>query len=181
MGLNEEGKAEYKAVIFTRLDSPINSISDLKGRRFAFGSKYSTQGHIIPRKMLEDEGIKLEDLAGYVFTGSHVETVRAVLSGEYDAGGMQDTLAKRLASEGKIRIIAISKPYPSSLICYNRNVAPATVKSVKEALLDFDPKGKDASILIDWDRTEMPNGFTVVHEDRLQEIMDLTTRYGLLR
>ncbi len=181
MGVNEEGKAEYRAVIFTRLDSPIKSITDLKGRRFAFGNRYSTQGHVIPRKMLEDAGISLDDLGGYAYTGSHVETVRAVLSGEYDAGGMQDTLAKRLVSEGKIKIIAVSKSYPSSLICYNKNVDPRIVKSVKIALLAFDPKGKDLGFLVDWDRTEMPNGFTEVHDERLNEIMNLTIRYGLLK
>ncbi|MFN3479685.1 MAG: phosphate/phosphite/phosphonate ABC transporter substrate-binding protein, partial [Thermodesulfovibrionales bacterium] len=164
MGLNSDGKPEYRAVIFTSINSPIESLKDLKGKTFAFGDRYSTQGHIIPRKMLEDKGISLEDLKGYVFTGSHANTARAVLNGEYDAGGIQDTLAMRLVSEGKIKILATSKPYPSSLICYNKNVDPVILKAVKAALLSFDPKGKHAGILVDWDKTEMPNGFTLYSE-----------------
>jgi len=140
MGLNSEGKPSYRAVIFTRADSPIKNLKDLKGKTFAFGDKYSTQGHIIPRKMLEDAGITQERLRSYVFTGSHANTARAVLNGEYDAGGIQDTLAERLLAEGKIRILAASKPYPSSLICYNKNIDPLILKAVKAALLSLDPR-----------------------------------------
>ena len=100
MGLNSEGKPEYRAVIFTKIDSPIKNLKDLKGKTFAFGDKCSTQGHIIPRKMLEDAGIVLEDLKAMSFTGSHTNTARAVLNGEYDAGGIQDTLAKKIVKEG---------------------------------------------------------------------------------
>lgn len=181
MGLNQEGKPEYRAVIFTKIDSPIKNLKDLKGKTFAFGGRYSTQGHIIPRKMLEDAGITVKDLKNYVFTGSHANTARAILNEEYDAGGMQDTLAKRLVSEGKIKILATSKPYPSSLICFNKDVDPTILKAVKAALLSFEPQGKHAGILVDWDRTEMPKGFTGYNESSLKEIRELVRRYGLLR
>lgn len=180
MGLNQEGKPEYRAVIFTRMDSPIENLKDLKGRTFAFGDKYSTQGHLIPRKMLEDSGVTVENLKSYAFTGSHVNTAKAVLNGEYDAGGMQDTLAKKLVAEGKIKILALSKPYPSSLICFNKNVDPTILKAVKTTLLSFDPKGKQAGILVDWDRTEMPKGFTEYNESSLKEVKELVRKYGIL-
>jgi phosphonate transport system substrate-binding protein len=181
MGLNDEGKPEYRSAIFTRSDSPVSSIKELRGKTVAFGDNYSTQGHIIPRKMLEDAGITLETLKGYVFTGSHTNTARVVLNGEYDAGAIQDNLAKRLMAEGKIKILAISKPYPSSLICSNKDVHSPIVKSVKSALLALDPKGKHSGILWGWDKTEMPNGFTEYNEASLKEIEELTIRYGLLK
>jgi phosphonate transport system substrate-binding protein len=180
MGLNQEGKPEYRAVIFTRIDSPLISLKALKGKTFAFGDRFSTQGHLIPRKMLEDSGVTVENLKSYVFTGSHVNVAKAVLNGEYDAGGIQDTLAKKLVAEGKIKILASSKPYPSSLICFNKNVDPIILKAVKSVLLSFEPKGKHAGILVDWDRTEMPKGFTEYNESSLKEIKELARRYGLL-
>lgn len=181
MGLNNDGKPEYRAVIFTKKDSPLKSLKDLKGKTFAFGDRFSTQGHIIPRKMLEDSGVTVKALKSYVFTGSHANTARAVLNGEYDAGGIQDTLAKRLVSEGKIRILATSKPYPSSLICFNKEVDPIIVKAVKSALLSFEPKGKHTDILVDWDKTEMPDGFTEYRDAHLKEINELALKYGLLK
>lgn len=180
MGLNQEGKPEYRAVIFTRIDSLLENLKDLKGKTFAFGDRFSTQGHLIPRKMLEDSGVTVENLKSYAFTGSHVNTAKAVLNGEYDAGGMQDTLAKKLVAEGKIKILASSKPYPSSLICFNKDVDPTILKAVKAALLSFEPEGKHAGILVDWDRTEMPKGFTEYNESSLKEIKELARRYGIL-
>jgi len=56
-----------------------------------------------------------------------------------------------LLAEGKIKILATSKPYPSSLICYNRNVDPVILKAVKVALLSFDPRDKHANMVIDWE------------------------------
>jgi phosphonate transport system substrate-binding protein len=179
MGMNHDGKPEYRSAIIARTGSPLNKLKDLKGKTFAFGDKRSTQGHIIPRKMLENAGINPNDLKTFVFTGSHANTARAVLNGEYDAGAIQDNLAKRLLAEGKIKIIATSKPYPSSLICYNSEVPPPIVKSVKAALLAFRPRGRHSGMLIDWDKTEMPNGFTEYNEQSLKEIEALVKRYGL--
>ncbi|MEW6118222.1 MAG: phosphate/phosphite/phosphonate ABC transporter substrate-binding protein [Nitrospirota bacterium] len=181
MGLNEDGRPEYRSVIFTRSDSSVNTLKDLKGKTFAFGDKYSTQGHVIPRKMLEDAGILITDLKGHAFTGSHALTARAVLNGEYDAGSLQDNMAKRLVSEGKIKVIATSKPYPSSLICANKDVHLPIIASVRTALLSFDPKGKHSGILVDWDKTEMPKGFSEYREADLKEIEILAAKYGLIK
>lgn len=181
MGLNSDRKPEYRSVIFARTDSSIASLRDLKGKSFAFGDKFSTQGHIIPRKMLEDAGITLKQLKAYIFSGSHSNTARAVLNGEYDAGGMQDTLAKRLAAEGKIKILSISKAYPSSLVCFNKDVPLPVIRGVQSALLSFDPMGKHKDILIGWDKTEMPAGFAEYNAAVLSEIKKLSIQYGLLK
>ena len=180
-GVNKDGDPRYQAVIFTRPQDNIQELKDLKGKRFAFGSMMSTQGHLIPRKMLEDAGITLKDLSRYVYTGSHFNAVKAVLNGECDAGGIQDTLAKRLAGEGKIKIIGVSKPYPSSLIAYNKSVDSRTVEAVKTAFLAFEPTGKHKGMLIDWDKTEMPLGFTVLNEFELNNVAAIARKYGLFK
>jgi len=179
-GLNEEGRPNYQAMIFTAPESSIKDLKDLKGKRFAFGARMSTQGHLIPRKMLEDAGIRLEDLSHYVYTGSHINAVRAVLNGEYDAGGIQDNLAKRLAKEGKIKIIKISEYYPSSLICYNTTLDNDVVEAIRSALLAFEPTRKHKDMLVDWDKTEMPMGFTEVNEAEVDKVAALARKYGLI-
>lgn len=179
MGLNESGKPEYRSAIIVRSDSTIQSLKELRGKTFAFGDRLSTQGHVIPRKMLEDSGLKMTDLKAFVYSGSHANTARAVLNGIYDAGGIQDTLAKRLLAEGKIRILAESKAYPSSLICYNRTVPKEVVESVRKAMTSLDPQGKQKAILPGWEKTEMPAGF-MAYDDRIfDEIRVLAKRYGL--
>ncbi|MDH4027679.1 MAG: PhnD/SsuA/transferrin family substrate-binding protein, partial [Nitrospirota bacterium] len=84
-GVNKDGEPAYHSVIITRNDSGIHEISDLKGRSFAFGPAVSAQGYMIPRRMLEDSGVSLKDLRNYIYTDSHSDTLKAVLSGECDA------------------------------------------------------------------------------------------------
>ncbi|MBI5408098.1 MAG: phosphate/phosphite/phosphonate ABC transporter substrate-binding protein [Nitrospirae bacterium] len=179
-GVNKEGDATYHSIIFTKPKSAIRDLKDLKGKCFAFGAKMSTQGHLIPRKMLEDDGITLNELGKYLYTGSHFDTVKSVLNGECDAGGIQDVLAKKLESEGKITILKISGPYPNSLIAYNNAVDGKTVEAVRAALLAFEPMGKHKDMLADWDKTEMPLGFTKVNELELEKVKALARGYGLL-
>ncbi len=51
-------------------------------------------------------------------------------------------------------------------------LAPDVIKKIRQALLDFQPKGRDASGLYHWDRTEMPNGFTSASDADYAEIRD---------
>lgn len=179
-GVNRDGDPKYQSAIFARSDSAIKDIHDLKGKRFAFGSHMSTQGHLIPRSMLEDSGVRLKDLDNYTYTGSDMNTVRSVMNGECDAGGIQDSLAKRLAAEGKIRILKMSEPFPGSVIAYNNALDSDTVAAVRSALLAFEPEGRHKAILVDWDKTEMPLGFTEINELELNKVTAFAREYGLL-
>ncbi len=179
-GVNRDGDPRYQSAIFTKPESGIRDIHDLKGKCFAFGSHMSTEGHLIPRNMLEAAGMRLGDLGNYIYTGSHMNTVRSVLNGECDAGGIQDSLAKRLAAEGKIRILKMSEPFPSSVIAYNSALDSDTVKAVRSALLAFEPAGKHKAMLAGWDKTEMPLGFTEINEQELNKVTGFAREYGLL-
>lgn len=179
-GLNEKGRGEYRAIIITQPDSDIYEIEDIRGQSFCFGSYYSTQGHLIPRKMLEDNNISLSDIGEYTYSDSHMDTAKAVIAGEYDAAGVQDTLAQSLASEGLVRIVAYSDYYPSSGISANKDVDPELVEAVEKALLVFDPEGKHAMNLVDWDRSEMPCGFIEAHDEDYAQLRELATRYDII-
>lgn len=158
-GVTDQKKGEYQALIITAPQSKIRSLKDLKGRSFAFGAKTSTQGHLIPRIMLKEAGFDLKDLSSYEYTGSHFETANAVMSGRFDAGGIQDTLGRELATRGLVRVIAASDYFPSSTISVAPGVPPEVVARVKKALLEFDPQGKDKEGLYHWEQSEMPFGF----------------------
>ena len=116
----------------------------------------------------------------YIYTGSHLNAAMSVINGECDAAGIQDVLAKRLESEEKIRILKRSSHFPSSLIAYNSAVDKETIREVKEALLAFDPAGKHKDMLVDWEKTEMPLGFTEVNEVGFNKVKILAEKYGLL-
>lgn len=179
-GLNREGKAEYQSAIVTKRDSPIRTVGDLRGRSFAFGSRTSTQGFLIPLIVFAENGLDLDALARHSFTGSHRNCAQAVLRGESDAGGMQDILAKEYADAGLLRIVQLSRFYPSSGVAAGRQVPGEVVRRVKQALLDFRPQDRHAKGLYHWDKTEMPNGFVAADDADYAELRAYALKFGLL-
>lgn len=179
-GLNQFGKAEYQSVFVVAPGSNIQTLDDIRGRKLAFGSYDSTQGHLIPRIMLANKGITLQDLAGYAFTGSHQLCAEAVVSGKFDVCGMQDQLAKKLSAEGLVKIIHYSRFYPSSGIAVNKSVPDDVVAKVRQALVDFEPQGKDRNGLYHWDRTEMPRGFVGSKDSDYDELRQWMIKLGFM-
>lgn len=180
-GINHQGKAEYQSVLVVAPSSRIHDIKDVKGQRLAFGSRDSTQGHLIPQIMLTKNGILLNDLRTYGYTGSHQNCAEAVVSGKYDVCGMQDQLAKKLAIQGQVKIIYTSAYYPSSGIVANSSVPVDVILRVKQALLDFDPQAKHGQGLYHWDRTEMPKGFVDAQASDYVDLRQWAVRLGFLQ
>jgi phosphonate transport system substrate-binding protein len=179
-GLNAKGKAEYRSAIVVPKDSPIDRLGGLRGKSFAFGGINSTQGHLIPRILLAEQGITLRELARYEYTGSHRNCAAAVAGGRFEAGGIQDLLAQRLEKDGMLRILVVSRDYPSSGIVAAREVPEADRERVRAALLDFRPQGKDASGLYHWESTEMAGGFIRASESDYAELGKWARAFGLL-
>lgn len=84
------GKPTYHGHIFVRSDSTVKTLADLKGKRFAFVDPLSTMGYRLPQYVLMQAGIRLSDLGGQAFLGSHDNVALGVLGGNFDAGSMRD-------------------------------------------------------------------------------------------
>jgi len=168
------------AVIVTQWNSNITELKDIRGKSFCFGSFDSAQGHLIPRKMLEDVTIRLVNLKHYVYIETPSHCAEAVIKGEYDAGVVDDTLAFSLAKEKKLKIIAISDQYPNYGVSANKDVDIELLEDVKQALLDFELKGKHGGNLAHWDKTEMEHGFIEANESNYTELRNLAIKYGVI-
>lgn len=179
-GLNPLGKAEYQSIIVVAPDSRITTIEQLRGRRFAFGGRDSTQGHLIPRIVLGENGLGLADMAAYDYTGSHSKCANAVISGKYEACGMQDTMAKDLAQKGLVRILRVSAYYPSSGIAASATLPAEVLEKVRAALLAFEPEGQHQSMLYNWHKTEMPKGFVAARHGDYDKLRDWMIEFNML-
>jgi len=180
-GLNFENKAEYQSVFVVSPDSKIKSLSEIRDKRLAFGSRSSTQGHLIPRIVLNKNNIELQAFSSIVFTGSHQNCANSVISKKADVCAMQDTMAKNMEKKNLLRIIHSSSNYPSSGIVANRNVSKEVLTKVKQALINFKPQGKHKSGLYHWERTEMPLGFTSAHINDYSELKKWAVRLGFIQ
>lgn len=179
-GLNKYGTAEYRSCFVVSPQSPIKRMLDISGRRVAFGNRNSTQGHLIPRIMMLENNIDLEDLASYEYTGSHQRCAEAVVAGRDDVCGLQDQLAKRLVAKGVVRLLHCSDNYPSSGIVASHSVSEEVRNKVQQALLDFKPLSKDADKLYEWNRTEMAGGFIASDNHDYDVLRDWLFKLGIL-
>jgi phosphonate transport system substrate-binding protein len=179
-GVNAKGELGYRTIFVISPGSGLEKLEELKGKKVAFGSPTSTQGHWIPRIMFEEAGITLDDLAGYLYTGSHRACAEAVIAGRVDACGMQDTLARLLIDSGAVRALATSEVFPSSGIFSSATVDAEIREKVGSVLVAFDPQGRDRNGLYHWEQTEMAGGFAYANADDYAMLRAHAELLGLL-
>ncbi|HLB24983.1 MAG TPA: PhnD/SsuA/transferrin family substrate-binding protein, partial [Nitrospirota bacterium] len=137
-----KGQPFTRSVIVTKDDSPITTLAELRGRSFAFGSERSTSSHLMPRAMLDELGIKLHDLREYRYLGRHDSVAKAVLSGEFDAGGIMETVARQYMSQG-LRVLQFSETMANFNFSVGKKIDRAAKDSIKQCLLELsrdDPR-----------------------------------------
>ncbi len=135
--IENNGKPTFQGVIVAREDSPINSLADLKGKKFAFGDRESTLSCYMPAYMLMEAGVC--DSVDFKFIGSHTNVAKGVLNGTFDAGGLKPGVAKEYIGKG-LKIIATSEPVYEHVIVIGPNVDQAVADKVQQALLNVkDP------------------------------------------
>lgn len=112
----KKGKKSFKGVICVQKNSAIKNVSELKGKKFAFGNKHSTIGRYLSQKYLLTHGIKANDLANYIYLGRHDKVGYSVAKGQFDAGALKESTFKKLVKKGQaLRKIAefdnVTKPW----------------------------------------------------------------------
>ena len=76
----------YKPEFFTRADTGIKTLQDVKGHSFCFTTAASTSGGIIPRALFQSLGINPDTDMKSTFAGGHDKAAIAVYQGDCDAG-----------------------------------------------------------------------------------------------
>ena len=134
------GQGAFNLMIVVRQDSPIKSVSQLAGKRFALGDKAA----LLQRAVVVGAGMPLERLGEFQFLGHYDNIARAVSSGEFDAGILKDTTAREWQKKG-LRVIHTSAPLPPYVIAVRGNLDEKSVAKLRQAL--FALRKTDASHL----------------------------------
>lgn len=167
--LNKEGTPFYRSAIIVRNDSALRSITELKGKTMAFGSPHSTSGNLIPRYLIWDNKVRMQDLKSFTNLQHHDAVAKAILKGQFDAGAVKDVVAEKYKPHG-LRILAWSKPIPAVPLVVRRDTPPEVVQAITRALLKLDrtnPRHK--AIMKNWD-DEFNNGFAIARQQDYADI-----------
>lgn len=196
------GDKGYKSLIFVRADSPVSSLSDLRGRKIAFEHKTSTSAFVLPADAMLSRGFLLEPLAnvrmtpaaeaiGFVFARTENNIVSWVSLGFVDAGVLSSSdwrsapfwrkgehASGSLADE--MKIIHETAEAPRALEIVRRDLDPAVKSALRTVLLGAhkDPAAADALGL--YFRTSQFDPVSPETKARLEEIADTQTRLATL-
>lgn len=151
--LDKEGNFGYTSVVIVKKGSPYKTIADLKGKKFAFADPNSTSGHQAPRYFLGESGYDADKFFGSTgFSGSHENSVIALLNGTFDAAAtwkrseeysnMTRMEMKKMIEPGQWRVIWESPLLPSSPWAMSTKLPADLRADVTAALMemkDADP------------------------------------------
>lgn len=172
------GKPYHHTVVIASEKGEIGQIEDIKGRSFAFGDERSTSSHIVPRAMLYEVGIDLKDLKFYDYLGHHDDVAKAVLNGEFDAGGVMESTAIKFKDQG-LRFIKYSLDIPEFNICVNKKMPEEEKLLIKQSLLELDDSIAEEREILQA-ITSSYTGFTESRDSDYDGIREIMQKLGLL-
>jgi len=116
---SKDGSKTFNGVICVHEDSEIKSISDLKGKRFAFGNERSTIGRYLSQELLTRNDITAQRLDSFDYLGRHDSVALSVAQGKHDAGALKEGTYKKLKKKNyKLRTLTtirlVNRPWVAS-------------------------------------------------------------------
>ncbi len=152
--VNLDGASTYHAHIYTRKDSGIKSVKDMKGKKMAFVEKATTAGYIFPLAYLKENGIDNIDtfFSEYFFAGSHDASLVAVLDGKADIGASKNTVFDWVREQDprvdqEIVILAESAKVPSNGLLVRKGLDGGIIGKLKQSLLNLDSSSEGKEVL----------------------------------
>jgi phosphonate transport system substrate-binding protein len=160
------GTAEYQSLIFTKRDSGIRRLEDLRGKTIVFEDPGSTSGFLSPKFFLQRNGLKLAEkrpgdgtpgaeLVQYFFALSQSKLLDVVLTNQAAAGAFSDDDFANLSDKYKsaINVLAQTERLPRHLVSIRSDLSPAVTGRLEAVLLAMHEDAEGRRILNNTDQT----------------------------
>lgn len=144
--LSFSGKTRFRGAILVREQTPMTTLDDLAGKRFAFGDPLSTLSSVVPAAMLIRAGVTLDRLGEHRHLNNHHSVALGVLMGHYDAGGVKGEVYDEFAGEG-LRVLEYTPWIGSHLFVFGRRVPEPVRADIREAMFELSERPEGAAIL----------------------------------
>ena len=165
-------------------DPAVQSLQDLKGKTFAFGSVSSTSGSLMPRFFMLQDGIKPEDFFSRIaYSGAHDATAAWVQAGKADGGVLNAAVWDKLVAADKVdtdkvRVIATTPPYYDYNWTVRGNLDAELQEKIKAAFLALDPANPEHKAILD---LQSASRFIETRAENYQGIEEAARAAGLLK
>jgi phosphonate transport system substrate-binding protein len=162
----KSGMTEYRGVIFTRKESRIAQLADLRGKIIAFEDPGSTSGYFLPKLLLFQKGFLVVEKPqlgakvsareiGYIFTNNDKNTFNLVVHEKVAAGAISNDDYANLDDKNKAlaSILVETESLPRHLLSVRKDLPEPAVKHLKEILLAMNQNDEGQKILQQTDQT----------------------------
>lgn len=136
---------KYWSFIIARTDTGINSLEDLKGKRFAYGDPVSTSGCLYAKELIRSRGEDPEKFFSHViYAGAHDKVVMAVYNKQVDGGAIYGGVVSDAREKvvetipdvmKKTKVIAKSAEIPNDTVSVRKGLSPDIVKKITDGLM----------------------------------------------
>ncbi|MBW8482731.1 phosphate/phosphite/phosphonate ABC transporter substrate-binding protein [Actinomadura parmotrematis] len=172
--------SSYKAGIWVKKDSPLASLTDLKGHTLALSDTGSTSGDALPRYALKKAGLGAGDVK-LQYAGGHPQSLLALTNGKVDAAEINTQQQATSTKEGqfdpaKFKQIWASDPIPNDPITVSKDLDPAFRAKLVAALTSLSPQ--DVAKVGSYLDVE-PGPLVPVTKQNYQPLFDLAQSLGL--
>jgi phosphonate transport system substrate-binding protein len=176
--------AEFKSVFIAKPGSGINSLADLKGKTFAFGSVSSTSGHLMPRSFILKANLNPEkDFKQVAYSGAHDATALWVESGKVDAGALNFLVWDKLVQTKKVDLTKVNvfwttPPYVDYVWTARGDLDKGLQERIAAAFLKLDYGNPEHKRLLDLHRTKK---YIKATDEEWKGIEEAAVAAGLLK
>jgi phosphonate transport system substrate-binding protein len=135
--LETNGKSTFQGHIVVHEDSPIKTLSALKGKTIAFGNSNSTMSYVVPHFMLQRAGVFDENShKEHVFLNNHINVALAVLTGDFHAGAIKPAVYQKYKAKG-LRSLAVTPDIPEHLFIARSGLSQSKIDRLRSAMLNM--------------------------------------------
>src|SRR5215218_8133958 len=139
---NQE-KPDYFCDVVVRNGAPIHAVSELEGCSWAYNDACSLSGYYSLLKKLMEWGADVSFFDSVFCSGSHLNSIEAVLSGKADAAAIDSNVLRLRFREApalrnKLRVIESWGPYPIQPVVVSSALNPELKHRLRAAFLAIE-------------------------------------------
>jgi phosphonate transport system substrate-binding protein len=146
------GRPVYFCDVIVRDDAPIRTFSDLRGSEWFYNDKSSLSGYYGLLDKLVESGEDESFFGSVTCSGSHLNSIEAVLQGRADAAAIDSNVLRLRFREtpalrNTLRIIDSWGPYPIQPIVVNSNLHPHLKEQLRAAFFATNENERTRRVL----------------------------------
>lgn len=179
--ISYDGRDEYRGLIVCQEESPIQSLSDLRGKQILASSRSSVGGFIAQWILLKEQGLDPDRDLTYQFGVTQEEIIEKIVLRRGEVGFIREDVyegfKKANGHTPKIKVLGYTPFFPNPCVVTFPDTNPELAEKVKTALLKLKLDNPTHRFILE--RIRM-SGFSPASIEDYKNFRDLLISYGFL-